>query len=223
MSIPTLTKHGRTSYWPVAPFLPGEDPLVDVLDGKDINSIAGVLKLYFRELREPLFPTALFDELISCSSKSSPDLTGTLTLDLLDCAPSVLSPPLVYHVVADAWTAAAACLSLVWSNISHTHHPHTYFSLGLMLEAVSASHSTSSPPPLLHFLFLLHLIPSLLSPLLHWLPSDFLLFFFSLIFYYFLINYFPPLTNHKSGLFLFIICHLHVHFVQILCVIFVSF
>ena len=51
---------------------------MDVVDGKDINSIAGVLKLYFRELREPLFPTALFDELISCSSKSSPDLTGTI-------------------------------------------------------------------------------------------------------------------------------------------------
>jgi SLIT-ROBO Rho GTPase activating protein len=56
----------------------GEDPLADVLDGKDINSIAGVLKLYFRELREPLFPTALFDALIACSSKSySPLLSGT--------------------------------------------------------------------------------------------------------------------------------------------------
>jgi hypothetical protein len=47
---------------------PGKDPLPDKVDGKDINSVAGVLKLYFRELREPLFPTHLFDELIECSS-----------------------------------------------------------------------------------------------------------------------------------------------------------
>ena len=49
-------------------FLTGNDPLVDV-DPSDINSVAGVLKLYFRELREPLFPLHLFDELIACSSK----------------------------------------------------------------------------------------------------------------------------------------------------------
>ena len=56
---------------------PGKDPLPDKVDGKDINSVAGVLKLYFRELREPLFPTAMFDRLIdswsaySFSSKSA--------------------------------------------------------------------------------------------------------------------------------------------------------
>jgi len=48
--------------------LSGNDPLVDI-DPSDINSVAGVLKLYFRELREPLFPLHLFDELIACSSK----------------------------------------------------------------------------------------------------------------------------------------------------------
>ncbi len=47
----------------------GDDPLEGVSDGKDINSIAGVLKLYFRELREPLFPLYMFDELIACSSE----------------------------------------------------------------------------------------------------------------------------------------------------------
>lgn len=49
-----------------AEFEKGNDPLVDV-DPSDINSVAGVLKLYFRELREPLFPLHLFDELIACS------------------------------------------------------------------------------------------------------------------------------------------------------------
>ena len=40
----------------------GEDPLADVTDASDINSVAGVLKLYLRELREPFFPTLYFDQ-----------------------------------------------------------------------------------------------------------------------------------------------------------------
>ena len=39
----------------------GDDPLADTSDASDINSVAGVLKLYFRELREPLFPIQYFD------------------------------------------------------------------------------------------------------------------------------------------------------------------
>ena len=50
-------------------FISGKDPLPDKVDGKDINSVAGVLKLYFRELKEPLFPSHIFDDLITCSSQ----------------------------------------------------------------------------------------------------------------------------------------------------------
>lgn len=39
----------------------GEDPLADMNDASDINSVAGVFKLYLRELREPLFPIIYFD------------------------------------------------------------------------------------------------------------------------------------------------------------------
>jgi RhoGAP domain len=45
----------------------GEEPLLGKVGSRDINSVAGVLKLYFRELQEPLFPVQLFDELIACS------------------------------------------------------------------------------------------------------------------------------------------------------------
>jgi len=50
-------------------FTTGKDPLPDKVDGKDINSVAGVLKLYFRELKDPLFPSHIFDDLITCSSQ----------------------------------------------------------------------------------------------------------------------------------------------------------
>ncbi|XP_034237619.1 SLIT-ROBO Rho GTPase-activating protein 1-like isoform X2 [Thrips palmi] len=50
----------------------GEDPLADTTDASDINSVAGVLKLYLRELREPLFPIVYFElfmELAQLDSK----------------------------------------------------------------------------------------------------------------------------------------------------------
>ncbi|XP_061542842.1 SLIT-ROBO Rho GTPase-activating protein 3-like isoform X1 [Phycodurus eques] len=43
----------------------GEDPLVDDQSDHDINSVAGVLKLYFRGLEKPLFPKEHFLDLIS--------------------------------------------------------------------------------------------------------------------------------------------------------------
>ena len=46
-----------------------EDPLADVSDASDINSVAGVLKLYLRELREPLFPTVYFDQFMEIARK----------------------------------------------------------------------------------------------------------------------------------------------------------
>uniref|UniRef100_A0A667YCN0 SLIT-ROBO Rho GTPase-activating protein 1 n=1 Tax=Myripristis murdjan TaxID=586833 RepID=A0A667YCN0_9TELE len=46
----------------------GEDPLVDDQSEHDINSVAGVLKLYFRGLENPLFPKERFVDLISTTS-----------------------------------------------------------------------------------------------------------------------------------------------------------
>ncbi|KAF7649647.1 hypothetical protein LDENG_00138050 [Lucifuga dentata] len=44
----------------------GNDPLTDEENNQDINSVAGVLKLYFRGLENPLFPKERFNDLISC-------------------------------------------------------------------------------------------------------------------------------------------------------------
>ncbi|KAG8549601.1 hypothetical protein GDO81_020540 [Engystomops pustulosus] len=43
----------------------GEDPLVEDHSERDINSVAGVLKLYFRGLENPLFPKERFQDLMS--------------------------------------------------------------------------------------------------------------------------------------------------------------
>ncbi|XP_034725531.1 SLIT-ROBO Rho GTPase-activating protein 3 isoform X2 [Etheostoma cragini] len=43
----------------------GEDPLIDEQNDHDINSVAGVLKLYFRGLENPLFPKERFLDFIS--------------------------------------------------------------------------------------------------------------------------------------------------------------
>ncbi|KAM5128295.1 rho GTPase-activating protein 4 [Callospermophilus lateralis] len=43
----------------------GEDPLVEGCTSHDLDSVAGVLKLYFRSLEPPLFPPDLFNELLA--------------------------------------------------------------------------------------------------------------------------------------------------------------
>lgn len=57
----------------------GNDPLTDDENNHDINSVAGVLKLYFRGLENPLFPKERFNDLLSCISK----YTHQLVLDRL--------------------------------------------------------------------------------------------------------------------------------------------
>ncbi|KAE8296439.1 SLIT-ROBO Rho GTPase-activating protein 1 [Larimichthys crocea] len=44
----------------------GNDPLTDDENNHDINSVAGVLKLYFRGLENPLFPKERFNDLLAC-------------------------------------------------------------------------------------------------------------------------------------------------------------
>ncbi|XP_034022265.1 SLIT-ROBO Rho GTPase-activating protein 3-like isoform X4 [Thalassophryne amazonica] len=64
----------------------GEDPLVNDQTDHDINSVAGVLKLYFRGLENPLFPKERFLDLISTTKLDSgaerahhlQQITGTL-------------------------------------------------------------------------------------------------------------------------------------------------
>ncbi|XP_006877287.1 PREDICTED: rho GTPase-activating protein 4 [Chrysochloris asiatica] len=50
----------------------GEDPLVEGCGAQDLDSVAGVLKLYFRSLEPPLFHADLFGELLA-----SAELEGT--------------------------------------------------------------------------------------------------------------------------------------------------
>ncbi|CAI5449752.1 unnamed protein product [Caenorhabditis angaria] len=49
----------------------GEDQFAYLEDGTESNSAAGVLKLYFRELREPIFPIFMFEQFCDCAKAES--------------------------------------------------------------------------------------------------------------------------------------------------------
>ncbi|CAH4031608.1 unnamed protein product [Pieris brassicae] len=51
-----------------AAFERGEDPLADVRDASDMNSVCGLLKLYLRELRPPLVPPQLRERLVRAAA-----------------------------------------------------------------------------------------------------------------------------------------------------------
>lgn len=49
----------------------GRDPLAGLNHWKDINAVAGLLRVYFRELEDPLFPSSHYQEFIKASLSSS--------------------------------------------------------------------------------------------------------------------------------------------------------
>lgn len=67
-------------------FEKGEDPLVTV-NPREINSIAGVLKLYFRELKDPLFPREHFDEFINSFKLNTTSERVSQLQKVLQCLP----------------------------------------------------------------------------------------------------------------------------------------
>lgn len=67
---PVFVQHFVVSSHPLPPHLgAGEDPLAVDQNDHDMDSIAGVLKLYFRGLDHALFPKEVFHDLISCVCK----------------------------------------------------------------------------------------------------------------------------------------------------------
>ena len=65
----SITAYMEVFIYFVISFLIGEDPFENLDELADINLVASVLKLYFRELPEPLFPTTLFPQFMECASE----------------------------------------------------------------------------------------------------------------------------------------------------------
>uniref|UniRef100_A0A8C4NBX0 Uncharacterized protein n=1 Tax=Eptatretus burgeri TaxID=7764 RepID=A0A8C4NBX0_EPTBU len=69
----------------------GEDPLAGDAEMHDINSVAGVLKLYFRELEQPLIPLEAFFSLVSAVQLEDPgDCAAAMCKSLCSISPCVL-------------------------------------------------------------------------------------------------------------------------------------
>ncbi|KAG5275211.1 hypothetical protein AALO_G00144820 [Alosa alosa] len=66
-----LPMAARVKFKALAACLQSEDPLAGDQNDHDMDSIAGVLKLYFRGLEHALFPKEVFHDLISCVSMES--------------------------------------------------------------------------------------------------------------------------------------------------------
>ncbi|XP_076304091.1 SLIT-ROBO Rho GTPase-activating protein 1-like [Tachypleus tridentatus] len=74
----------------------GEDPLADVSDASDINSVAGLLKLYLRELREPLFPIFFFEQFVEISRNGLKQEFISRVRDILSTLPRSVYTVLQY-------------------------------------------------------------------------------------------------------------------------------
>ncbi|XP_044144385.1 SLIT-ROBO Rho GTPase-activating protein 2 [Bufo gargarizans] len=66
----------------------GEDPLEEDQNDHDLDSVAGVLKLYFRGLLTPLFPKEIFHDLLSCVSMDNMQERASHIRKVLLCLPS---------------------------------------------------------------------------------------------------------------------------------------
>lgn len=62
----------------------GEDPLSD--SECDLDSVAGVLKLYFRGLEPPLFPYDSYPQLLDCVRKNHPNIITTISMTTTNSA-----------------------------------------------------------------------------------------------------------------------------------------
>jgi len=75
-------------------FEEGTDPLAGLNHWKDINAVAGVLRAYFRELEEPLFPSKFCDDYIKISRLQSTEEQIHETTMIID-----QFPPLNLHII----------------------------------------------------------------------------------------------------------------------------
>jgi SLIT-ROBO Rho GTPase activating protein len=70
-------------------FEKGEDPLITV-NPREMNSVAGVLKLYLRELKDPLFPREMYDVFVNCMRSRSEAINPVAFLSLTPSSTSAL-------------------------------------------------------------------------------------------------------------------------------------
>ena len=63
-------------------FKEGRDPFHDLEDDFHMNSVSGILKMWFRKLPEPIFSNESFDQMMSVTSKIYPKTLTNLYREL---------------------------------------------------------------------------------------------------------------------------------------------
>ena len=129
----------------------GEDPLADVTDASDINSVAGVLKLYLRELREPLFPIIYFEHFMELARECY-YFVVELSLLLQPCEATFLSQLSHQHISVMELDHLLAHSGLTYPEISSKVYHDSFCQLD----------SSVSLPWVIYFeAFYLHVVSSL--------------------------------------------------------------
>lgn len=84
----------------------------------DVNSVAGLLKQFFRDLPDPLFTAALYSKFIDAARKD-PTVRNLVIFSCADAVTQVLM--MIFNVETACMPLSIVCLTLTMQLLGHLH------------------------------------------------------------------------------------------------------